>query len=269
MRDYFCQVGRYWVEKFGIDGWRLDVASEVDDGFWRAFRRAVKEVNPDALLIGEVWESANHWLQGDMFDSTMNYDMRKHCSLFFAEETLDAEGFAGRLTNMLMRYRLQMTPAQLNLLDSHDVGRFLSVCKGDIRKYRLAVLFMMTFVGMPTIFYGDELGIQGTLEEEYRQPMPWKAGDQELFAFFQKAISMRSSLPPLRRGTFHLVQAERNSRLLVFQRKLDDAVVTVCIHSGNGKISIPDIPGTCYWAEGLAENRLDSYGFAVFVDECP
>ena len=72
VRDYFCKVGRYWVEEFGIDGWRLDVASEVDDGFWRAFRKAVKEVNPDALLIGEVWESANHWLQGDMFIAESN-----------------------------------------------------------------------------------------------------------------------------------------------------------------------------------------------------
>lgn len=159
VRDYFCKVGRYWVEEFGIDGWRLDVASEVDDGFWRAFRRTVKEANPDALLIGEVWESAGHWLQGDMFDSAMNYDFRKHCNLFFAEGAIDAADFSGRVTNMRMRYRVQTVPAQLNLLDSHDVSRFLSLCNGDTTRYKLAILFMMTFVGMPTVFYGDELGI--------------------------------------------------------------------------------------------------------------
>lgn len=88
VREYFCEVGRYWVKNFHIDGWRLDVASEVDDGFWRAFRKAVKEIDPDVLLIGEVWESAGHWLQGDMFDSTMNYDFRKHCNLFLRSNPL-------------------------------------------------------------------------------------------------------------------------------------------------------------------------------------
>lgn len=141
------------------------MASEVDNGFWRAFRRAVKEVDPDALLIGEVWESAGHWLQGNMFDSAMNYDFFKHCDLFFAEQSIDAADFAGRITNMLMRYRVQIITAQLNLLDSHDVSRFLSLCNGDTTKYKLAMIFMMTFVGVPTVFYGDELGIQGILEE--------------------------------------------------------------------------------------------------------
>lgn len=79
---YFCDVGQYWVREFDIDGWRLDVASEINDAFWRAFRAAVKEAKPDCLLIGEVWESAQHWLNGDMFDSTMNYDFRKHCRRF-------------------------------------------------------------------------------------------------------------------------------------------------------------------------------------------
>ena len=264
VRDYFCKVGRYWVEEFGIDGWRLDVASEVDDGFWRAFRKAVKEVNPDALLIGEVWESANHWLQGDMFDSAMNYDFRKHCNLFFAEQSIDAADFAGRITNMLMRYRVQTVPAQLNLLDSHDVSRFLSLCNGDTTKYKLALLFMMTFVGMPTVFYGDELGIQGILEEEYRHPMPWNSGDEVLRAFFKKAIAMRHELAPLRRGDFRMVSAEQGSGLIVFTRKLGNQRVTVCINHGKGSADLPNIAGSIYWADGLYGKTLNASGFAVF-----
>ena len=267
VRDYFCKVGRYWVEEFGIDGWRLDVASEVDDGFWRDFRKAVKEVNPDALLIGEVWESANHWLQGDMFDSAMNYDFRKHCNLFFAEGSIDAADFAGRITNMLMRYRVQTVPAQLNLLDSHDVSRFLSLCNGDINKYKLAILFMMTFVGMPTVFYGDELGIQGVLEEEYRHPMPWNDGNTELCAFFRKAISMRHDLAPLRRGNFRMISAEQGSGLIVFTRKLGDKLVTVCINRGKWNTQLPKIQGMPYWVNGLVRDRLLKHGFAIFVDE--
>ncbi len=264
VRDYFCKVGRYWIEEFGIDGWRLDVASEVDDGFWRAFRKAVKEVDPEALLIGEIWETANHWLQGDMFDSAMNYDFRKHCNLFFGERSIDAFDFAGRITHMLMRYKLPLIPAQLNLLDSHDVSRFLSLCGGDTRRYKLALLFMMTFVGMPTVFYGDELGIRGTVEEEYRQPMPWNGGDQELCGFVKKAIAMRRDLAPLRKGTFRMLHAEKGSGLLAYERKLDDHTVTVFINNGNEQLPIPETGADVYLSEGLSGERLAGGGFAVF-----
>lgn len=267
VQDYFCRVGRYWVTEFGIDGWRLDVASEVNDGFWRAFRRAVKKVNPEALLIGEVWESAGHWLQGDMFDSTMNYDFRKHCQLFFAEKAIDAADFAGRITNMRMRYRLQMVPAQLNLLDSHDVSRFLTLCGGDTARYNLAVLFMMTFVGMPTIFYGDELGLQGATEEEYRRPMPWNNGNTGLRDFFRKAIAMRRALEPLRRGDFRVLSAEQGSGLLVFRRVLRNEAVTVCINAGRVSAELPAMDGCFFWSDGLHGSCLSADGFAVFTNK--
>lgn len=267
VQDYFCRVGRYWIEEFGIDGWRLDVASEVNDGFWRKFRETVKKVNPDALLIGEVWETARHWLQGDMFDSTMNYDFRKHCNLFFAEQSIDAEEFAGRITDMLMRYRLQMVPAQLNLLDSHDVSRFLSLCGGDTARYQLAILFLMTFVGMPTIFYGDELGIQGIQEEKYRHPMPWNAGNIALWDFFRRAIAMRHALPALRRGDFQTISAAQGSKLLIYARNLEDQRATICINGGARAIRLPKMDGVPYWTNGLEGERLLGYGFAIFVDE--
>lgn len=262
VREYFCRVGEYWIKEFGIDGWRLDVASEVDDGFWRAFRQRVKAANPEALLIGEVWESAGHWLSGDMFDSAMNYDFRKHCNLFFAEGRIGAADFSGRITNMLMRYKLQALPAQLNLLDSHDVSRFLSLCGGDRARYRLAILFMMTFVGMPTVFYGDELGIRGMLEDEYRHPMRWKDGDQTLYGFFKEAIAMRHDLLPLRRGDFRMVCADNG--LLVFTRCWEHQTVTVCINRGSGLARLPEITGAVYWAEGLENQFLNENGFAVF-----
>lgn len=266
VREYFCEVGRYWVKNFHIDGWRLDVASEVDDGFWRAFRKAVKEIDPDVLLIGEVWESAGHWLQGDMFDSTMNYDFRKHCNLFFAEQSIDASDFAGRITDMLMRYRMQMTPAQMNLLDSHDVSRFLSLCGGDMRRYRLAILFMMTFVGMPTVFYGDELGVQGLSEEEYRCPMPWDNENSTLCTFFKEAIAMRKKLEPLRCGDFRVVSAERGSGLIIYAREYCNQRVTICINRGGKAVDLDEEYGKLHWSEGLDHRKLYDHGFAVFVD---
>lgn len=266
VRDYFAKVGAYWVREFNIDGWRLDVASEVDDSFWRAFRRAVKGENPDALLIGEVWESAGHWLGGDMFDSTMNYEFRKHCRRFFGERSTDAAEFSGRLTNMLTRYRVQLLPAQLNLLDSHDVSRFLSLCGGDLRPYRLAILFLMSFVGMPTIFYGDELGVRGVLEEEYRAPMPWKGGDRKLLEFFRRAIAMRRELESLRRGDFGVTSAQPGSRLLVFRRRCGGQTVTAALNCAPEEAALPALPGRVYWAEGLENGALAGFGFAVLVD---
>lgn len=264
VRDYFCRVGRYWIENFDIDGWRLDVASEVDDSFWRAFRKTVKAAKPEALLIGEVWESAGHWLQGDMFDSAMNYDFRKHCNLFFAEGSIDAEEFSGRITNMLMRYKSQIVPAQLNLLDSHDVSRFLSLCGGRLDRYKAAIVFMMCFVGMPTVFYGDEQGMTGVLEEEYRRPMPWRDGNRELYEFFRKAIAMRHELAALRRGDFRMLSAEAGAGLIVFRRRLAGEDVTVCINAGTKPENIPAAVGELYWSEGLEANILHPAGFAVF-----
>ncbi len=107
VRDYLCGVGEHWLREFGTDGWRLDVADEVDDAFWREFRRRCKAVKSDALLIGEVWGDARHWLGGDMLDSAMNYDFRNHCRHFFAEGSIDARTFAGRCADMLMRYKRQ------------------------------------------------------------------------------------------------------------------------------------------------------------------
>ena len=264
VRDYICGVGQYWVREFDIDGWRLDVASEVDDGFWRAFRSAVKAVKPDALLIGEVWETARHWLAGDMFDSTMNYDFRKHCRRFFAEGTLDAYSFAARCADMLMRYRVQMPYAQMNLLDSHDVSRFLTVCGGDVRRYRLAVLFLMTFVGMPTVFYGDELGVTGAVESEYRAPMPWGGGDERLCDFFRRAIALRRERPELRRGDFSVISAEKGSGLFAFTRRYKGGYVTVCLNASDDMAQLPGVTGAPIWAEGFDGGQLGPWGFAVF-----
>lgn len=262
VRDYFCRVGRYWVEQFDIDGWRLDVASEVDDSFWRAFRREIKAVKPDALLIGEVWESAGHWLDGSMFDSAMNYDFRKHGRRFFAEGSISAEEFSARVTDMLMRYRRQITFAQLNLLDSHDVSRFLSLCGGDLRRYKLAVLFMLCFVGMPTVFYGDELGVQGVLEKDYRAPMPWESGDGELREFFRRAIRLRKENAALRRGDYRLIEARE--QLVVFERSLGGKKIAVALNAGEREQYLP-AAGKVLMAEGWEKDRLGPFGYVVFV----
>ena len=202
LRQYFCDVGAYWVRKFDVDGWRLDVANELDDGFLRAFRASVKAAKSDALIVGEVWENAAHYLGGDMLDSAMNYDFRRYCRRFFAEQTVDAETFDTNVSTLLLRYNENALFAQLNLLDSHDVSRFLSLCGGKTERMELAVLLQMTFPGMPCVFYGDEKGLCGESEPEYRRPMEWDASSP-LEEVYRRMIALRKTHPALRYGSFH------------------------------------------------------------------
>ena len=267
VQNYFCEVGRYWVREFDIDGWRLDVASEINDGFWRAFRQAVKEEKPECSLIGEVWETAQHWLNGDIFDSTMNYDFRKHCRRFFAEQSIDAAEFDARVSNMRMRYKLPVLYAQLNLLDSHDVSRFYSLCEKDPARMQLAVLFQMTFTGIPSVFYGDERGIYGLLEAEYRHEMTWSQEPPALADFYKKAMHLRTEHPALCRGGYHTVEAGKKKGLYGYERADEKEKITVFLNNQIISADLPTIEGKILWQQGYeAEiNCLAPMGFAIFV----
>lgn len=203
--EYLCNVGTYWIQKTDIDGWRLDVANEINHDFWRQFRKKVKLVKPEAFLIGEIWEDSHQWLRGDQLDSTMNYRFSNMCRDFFAKRSISVEQFDKKICAMILRYRTPMAYAQMNLLDSHDVPRFLSKCSGDYKKLKLALFFMMTFIGVPSIFYGDEVGIEGDIESEYRKPMLWENQHCELFQFVKELILIRKQHDALVNGNFQTV----------------------------------------------------------------
>ena len=189
---YFADVGAYWIEKYHVDGWRLDVANEISRDFWRTFRSAVKTVNPETMLIGEVWESAQSWLRGDAFDSTMNYEFRRICTDFLTVKKPDGITAAYEFEKMRLRYPENLVKGQLNLLDSHDVPRFLSMCNGDLKLWEIGCILLMLMPGVPSLFYGDECSIQGITENEYRQPMPWDK-KETLSGFIQTLIKIRVS----------------------------------------------------------------------------
>ena len=268
MRDYFCKVGAYWVREFDVDGWRLDVANEMDDGFLRAFRKAVKREKPDALVIGEVWENAAHFVNHGLMDGAMNYDFRRFCRQFFAEGSIDAAEFDLRLSGLLTRYPRQMLSAQLNLLDSHDVSRFLTLCGGDRARMEQAVLFQMAFPGMPCVFYGDEKGLEGTSENEYRRPMEFDRPD-ELEAVYRRMIALRKEHPALRHGDFRTVLARE--RLFVCRRDAAEERLTLCWNAGDEAAAVPGFSKENVpllqkgWNGGLLEGR----GYAVFRTEGP
>lgn len=259
LKDYFCEVGAYWVREFDVDGWRLDVANEVDDQFLRAFRNAVKNEKEDALVIGEVWENANHYINANMMDSAMNYDFRRYCGQFFADANIDAEEFDARVTGLLMRYPKQATCAQLNLLDSHDVSRFLTVC-GENKEYmELSVLFQMTFVGMPSIFYGDEKGLSGQSEPEYRRPMEFDKEDS-LEDIYKKFICLRKEHGCFTNGEYETVLAQD----FAYGYRRYDEKESVCVFMNRGESSLPvPMQGSIILSKNYADGKLQKNGYVV------
>ena len=235
VRDYFCKVGAHWIREYDVDGWRLDVANEVDDAFLRAFRDTVKREKPEALVIGEVWENAFHYFNGNMLDSAMNYDFRRFCGQFMARREIDAEEFDLRVSDLIMRCKKQGLPAQLNLLDSHDVSRFLTVCGGDRDRMELAIVFQMTFIGMPSIFYGDEKGLMGLSEPEYRQAMDFDRRDA-LGDVYRRLIRLRQEEPTLRFGAFRTVEAKGG--LYCYERSYENQTIRITLNAGSKPISV-------------------------------
>jgi len=228
VREFIFGVAESWV-RFGIDGWRLDVPYEIDDDdFWREFRRRVKAASPDAYIVGEIWHEAQRWLSGDQFDAVMNYIQTRLALSFFGARSLaplwhggsyaplkpiDARTFATGVENMLALYHWEITAAQMNLLSSHDTPRFLTMVQGDQSALRLAMLFQLTMPGVPTIYYGDEIGLTGGYDPGSRGAFPWDEAqwDHDLLAFVRDAITVRRAQPALRRGTYRtlLADAER------------------------------------------------------------
>ena len=265
VQEYFARVGRYWIERFHVDGWRLDVANEVDKNFWRRFRAAVREADPDAVLIGEVWENARDWLKGDLFDSVMNYDFRKHCRDFFALEKTGADEFLWGMTDMQLRYPFQVTAGQLNLLDSHDVARFLGLCGGDYGRWQAAFLYLCMAPGVPGVFYGDEKKITGIREMEYRQGMPWEADHTDSERFVKEVLRIRRDwIAP--EDEWRAVYGGRKDRLLVFER-YGAHTVRVIIHMGEAPADAESFlhGGQILLLQGAVSHMLVKNGFAVLL----
>ena len=282
VRDYLLGVVRHWMREANIDGWRLDVANEVDQQFWREFRKTVKAINPDAYILGEVWHEASPWLQGDQFDAVMNYPFTDALIDFIIRGTLDAEGFAHATSRQLALYPRQASEVAFNILDSHDTPRLLSLCKGNQDLLKLAVLIQFTYIGTPCIFYGDEIGLSGEQDPDCRKCMEWDVTKQdlELFAFYQKMIKLRKSYATLREGSIHFLQANQGGKVLVFERKLQNQSVIVALNNDQNKatISIPvnhpswsDLStGHAYVTQdGALSIELPAYGFTMLANLSP
>ena len=245
-RQYLLQVARHWLE-FGIDGWRLDAPEEIlDDDFWREFRLAVKSVNSQAYIVGEIWPPAQHWLQGDMFDGVMNYVITSPILGFFGSEQLnrtwnnreipllplDAQDFAQKIEGMFASYDWQINTTQLNMLDSHDMPRALWILKEDKLALKQAVLCQMSMPGAPCVYYGDEIGLSAGSDPHCRGAFPWQdpqSWDHELHAFYKQAIALRRTYPALRTGDFAFIHTQHKT--VAYRRRLADQEILVIFNA--------------------------------------
>lgn len=245
-------VAQYWIRN-GASGWRLDSAdnSNFNVPWWSAFRQSVKSVDPNAIIVGEIWnnptqDNGTDWLTGDTFDSVMNYQFRNAALDFFAgnyddgnevHQQVNAAGFNQELMKMYSEYPLQSMFTMLNLVDSHDTMRILTVLEGakspddptntafdqatfkpsidqlttGMAKLKLLSDFQYTFAGDPMVFAGDEAGVQGYKDPLNRVTYPWGSANQNLLNHYRLLGAIRNAYPELQTGSFQPLLEEGNT----------------------------------------------------------
>ena len=193
VQDYLINVGRYWLENFDIDAWRLDVANEVDHQFWRRFKTAMRAIKPDVYILGEVWHTAQPWLDGTQFDGVMNYAFMQHIKDFFLTRQMAPAELANHLMHELMLYDDDTNQMMFNLLDSHDTARIKTIANNNESVVQQLLAFMMMQPGTPDIYYGTEVGMVGGDDPDNRRPMDWQlvTADNAMLRFTKQLIHVR------------------------------------------------------------------------------
>jgi alpha-glucosidase len=264
--DYVMHIGRKWVSPpYNVDGWRLDVAAdlgftdEVNHQFWRDFRKNVKEANPNALILAEHYGDSRSWLNGDQWDTIMNYDaFMEPLSWFLTglEKHSDErdDGLYGNtgaynaamINNMAGKQFITVTTC-MNQLSNHDHSRFMTRTNGQVGRtatkgpeaanvdvdkaiFKEAVIIQMTWQGAPTLYYGDEAGVCGWTDPDNRRTYPWGHEDVELIEFYRDAIRIHKENQALKTGSFIGIPNVPNGTLMFGRFLGDNKLMTVVNH---------------------------------------
>ena len=256
--EYFIRVGEYWIREFGIDGWRLDVADEVPASFWQKFSSRIKQLKPDALLLGETWGDAQKLVTANRLDTAMNYLFREAMVGWLGKRNLSVSRFDDQINRMLSLYPEEVALRLYNPLDSHDTARFMFECQNDLRRFKLAVALQMTLPGCPAVFYGDEVGLTGDNDPLCRVCMEWDGEKQnrDLFEWYQKLIALRKNSPSLYEGDYATVLCDDEHMAYGFRRQTDDESCIVLVNAGEAdyfpRLAVE--PGA--WTEMLSQTYV-------------
>ncbi|MEG0034195.1 MAG: glycoside hydrolase family 13 protein [Bacilli bacterium] len=173
VQNFLIEIGKYYVNEYHIDGWRLDVSDEVSHSFWRKFNEELKNISKDILLLGENWHNASSFLKGDQLDSIINYGFTKTMLDYICYDASNADDTSNKLNNLLIRYKDQTNKMMVNMLDSHDTNRFYSETKKDKDKLLLGLAITFQFIGVPGIFAGIECPLEGGYDPDNRRCVDW------------------------------------------------------------------------------------------------
>ncbi|MGG1242614.1 glycoside hydrolase family 13 protein [Bacillus cabrialesii] len=246
VQRYLLDIALYWIREFDIDGWRLDVANEVDHVFWKTFRQAVSAEKPDVYILGEIWHSAESWLRGDEFHAVMNYPFTEPMMEYFADRTIPASRMAHRINAHLMNGMKQANEVMFNLLDSHDTKRLLTRCRNDEKKARALLAFMFAQTGSPCIYYGTEIGLDGENDPLCRKCMVWEKEkqNQDMLRFMKRLIALRKQEHTLlTEGNLEWILLDDQNDLISFSRTLNEKTMIYFFNQGEGTrhISLRDL----------------------------
>lgn len=243
---YLLKVVAFWTS-LGIDGWRLDVPNEVGMDFWRIFRRLVKAINPEAYIVGEIWDEPAAWLTGDTCDAVMNYRWREAAIRYFACNEISADQFRMELEGIRSHLPLETVLSAYNLLGSHDTPRFLTICGEERRKSLAAQAFQFIYPGVPALYYGDEIGLTGGKDPECRKTMLWSPHqqDQVILEAAQQLTKLRKQYQALQNGAYHDLHVGHD--IFAFVRTGKKEQILACFNMSHHckRIELP-----CDWNQG-------------------
>ncbi len=285
LENYILYIGRKWVSPpYNVDGWRLDVAAdlgrsnEYNHEFWQKFRRAVKDANPNALILAEHYGDPSDWLKGDEWDTVMNYDafmepvtwfltgLEKHSDEAREELLGNIDNFIGSMAHHMSNMLTPSLQVAMNELSNHDHSRFLTRTNHMVGRVehlgpeaaneyvnkavmREAVVMQMTWVGAPTVYYGDEAGVCGFTDPDNRRTYPWGHEDQELIAFHKEAIRIHKEHPALKTGSLKILGGEENILSYARFKGHDRIIVVINNRSERAEVKVPvweaEIPIKC------------------------
>jgi len=247
-REYLLSIAVYWTERYHIDGWRLDVANEVSHDFWREFRKRIKSINQDIYILGENWFNSSPWLLGDQFDAVMNYEFTAPVTRFFGmdlqnQERYSASDFVFAINQLLVSYPKHVTANMFNLLDSHDTARILTICGDQPEPVKLAYVFLFTYAGSPSIYYGGEVGMRGD-QHHNRQCMLWNREEQnlELFDTIRRLVELRKQYSAFRETDIHWLLADEENNTLLYKKESRENTLYVVLHNSPkaAEIELPE-----------------------------
>lgn len=286
LQEYIMGIARKWISPpYAVDGWRLDVAAdlghtpEYNHEFWREFRKHVKGVNPNALILAEHYGDPWEWLQGDQWDTIMNYDafmepvswfltgMEKHSDAFRPELFGDGEVFFSAMNYHMSRMQTSSILTSMNELSNHDHSRFLTRTNQTVGRigtvgpeladegvqpglYRAAVMIQMTWPGAPTLYYGDETGVCGWTDPDNRRTYPWGKEDMAMIEFHRYMIGLHKRNRALKRGSVKQLLAGRH--VIAYGRFAGENRAVVAVNSGSGSVQL-EIP---VWEIGITDQDI-------------